>query len=111
MKFSGCPKDVTYDQHREVKKQIVKLAHKHEVVFCAYAILHAIAKGETHDNVVLYGANTLLFKFNDFLEEQADVGIAVMDRIPVSNPFKYLKDKFQIGLEGEPTRRLVEGVS
>ena len=25
LKFSGCPKDVTYDAHREVKKQIVKL--------------------------------------------------------------------------------------
>jgi hypothetical protein len=108
LKFSGCPKDITYDEHREVKKQIVKLARKHDVVFCAYAVLHAIAKGETHDNRVRFGANTLLGKFNQFLEQQHDVGIAVMDRIPVKDQFKYLRNKFQLGVEFQPggTRRL-----
>jgi hypothetical protein len=108
LKFSGCPKDVTYDEHREVKKEIVKLARKYDVVFCTYAISHAIAKGQTHDNLVLFGLNTLLGKFNEFLEQRGDVGIVLADRIPVGNPYKYLKDKFQIGLEFPTggTRRL-----
>ena len=111
LKFSGCPKNITYNQHREVKKEVVKLARKHEVAFCAYAISHAIAKGGTHDKKVLFGVNTLLAKFNEFLEEREDVGIAVMDRIPVKNQFKYLKDKFQVGVEfpSGGTRRLENG--
>jgi hypothetical protein len=108
LKFSGCPKDVTYDEHRDAKKEIVKLARKHDVVFCAYAILHAIAKGQRHDNMVRFGANTLLGKFNEFLGQRNDVGLVVMDRIPVKDQFKYLRDKFQIGVEfpGGGTRRL-----
>src|SRR5262245_17489387 len=68
--FSGCPKGIARNEHREVKKEIVKLARKHDVVFCAYAILHAIATGQTHRDRVLFGANTLLDKFNDFLVQQ-----------------------------------------
>jgi hypothetical protein len=99
LKFSNCPKDITREEHRDVKKAIVKLARKHNVVFCAYAISHGIANGETHDNLVLFGANTLLGKFNEFLNAGDGVGIVLMDRIPVANPYKYLKDKFQIGLQ------------
>jgi hypothetical protein len=98
LKFSGCPKDISYDEHREVKKEIVKLARKHDVVFCAYVISHAIAKP---NQLLPYGVNTLLGKFDEFLKEQDDVGIVLMDRPPsqLKNPFGYLKDKFQIGLE------------
>jgi hypothetical protein len=107
LKFSGRPKDVSYEEHREAKRKIVKLARNHYVCFCTYAILHAIAKGQRHNNGVLFGANTLLLKFNEFLEHQRDVGIVVFDRIPVSNQFKYLKDKFQIGGQySNGTRRL-----
>jgi hypothetical protein len=107
LKFSDCPKGITLDQHRELKKEIVRLARKHDVVFCAYAISHGIAKGETRDNLVLFGANTLLGKYNEFLDEKSDVGVALVDRMSVGNPYQYLKEKFQIGLElGAGTRRL-----
>jgi hypothetical protein len=99
LKFSGCPKGVTLDQHRELKKEIVRLARKHNAVFCAYAISHVIAKGETHDNLVLFGANTALGKYNEFLLGKNDVGIALMDRLPVGNAYQYLKDKFRVGLQ------------
>jgi hypothetical protein len=72
LKFSDCPKDITREEHRDVKKAIVKLARKHDVIFCAYAISHGIAKGEAHDNLVLFGANTLLGKFNEFLKAVAE---------------------------------------
>jgi hypothetical protein len=49
--------------------------------------------------MVRFGVNTLLVKFNQFLGQGKDVGIAVMDRIPVKDQFKYLKDKFQLGVE------------
>jgi hypothetical protein len=98
LKFSGCPRDVSYNEHREVKKQVVKLGRKHNVVFCAYVISHAIAK---RNELVPFGINTLLGRFDEFLKRQGDVGVVLMDRPPsqLSNPFKYLKDKFQIGLD------------
>lgn len=79
-----------------------------EPSFCAYAILHAIAKGQEHKHKVLFGPNTLLAKFNQFLRQRKDVGIAVMDRMPGKDQFKYLKDKFQLGAKFSDgyTRRL-----
>ena len=99
LKFSGCPRGITTDQHREIKKEVVKLARNNDVMFCGYAISHAIAKGETRDNLVLFGANTILGKYNEFLAEKNDVGFVLVDRMQVGNPYPYLKDKFQVGLE------------
>ena len=61
-------------------------------------ISHAIAKS---NQLLPYGVNTLLGRFDEFLKQRGDVGIVLMDRPPdqVRNPFGYLKDKFQIGLE------------
>jgi hypothetical protein len=107
LKFHDCPKQVTRDQHRDIKKEVVKLARRQGVVFCAYPILHEIAKGETHDNLVQFGANTLLGKFDQFLGGQDDVGIVLFDRLPIKDPYGYLKKKFQVGLELDgQTRRL-----
>ena len=75
------------------------MARNHDAVFCGYAISHAIAKGETHDNLLLFGANTILGKYNEFLFGKDDVGIVLVDRMQVGNPYQYLKDKFQVGLE------------
>jgi hypothetical protein len=46
---------------------------------------------------VLWGARTILGKFNQFLWEQKTHGYAVLDKIPVEHPYRYLKEKFQIG--------------
>ena len=44
--------------------------------------------------------NTLLGKFDEFLRTDRDeCGIALMDRIPVEHPYRYLREKFQTGLE------------
>jgi hypothetical protein len=110
LKFSGCPKGITLDQHRDIKREVIKLARNNDVVFCGYAISHAIAKGQTHDNLVLFGANTVLGKYNEFLSEKNDIGAALVDRMPVGNPYQYLKDKFQVGLELPGGTRTLEKV-
>jgi hypothetical protein len=101
---------VTREQHREIKKEIVKLAREHDLVFCAYAILHDIAKGETHDNLVQFGANTLLGKFNQFLGDSSDVGLVLFDRLPIKNAYQYLKEKFQAGLQVDKETLKLENV-
>jgi hypothetical protein len=102
------PQEMTREDFRAVKKQAISVAKAHDVKFCAYVTSHALARNQPHEDLVLFGANTLLGKFDEFLEEQDDCGIVLMDRIPVEHPYRYLREKFQIGLTfpNGNTRRL-----
>jgi hypothetical protein len=64
--------------------------------------LHELARNKGHDDLVLFGANTVLSKFNMFLDENKTYGYAVLDKIPVEHPYRYLKEKFQVGLKFPP---------
>ena len=66
--------------------------------FCACVISHALARNQSHDDLVPFGANTVLGKFSAFLSENRSYGCVVLDNIPVKQPFVYLKEKFQTGL-------------
>jgi hypothetical protein len=51
----------------------------------------------------------LLARFNQFLgTDQNSYGLVFMDRIPIGNPYQYMKEKFQIGLtfRNQQPRRL-----
>src|SRR5947209_19703713 len=64
-------------------------------------ILHPITlhdRNQAHDDLVLWGENTVLGKFNTFLGESKTYGYAVLDKIPVEHPYCYLKEKFQVGM-------------
>jgi hypothetical protein len=93
------PEKISKETFREVKGRVMDLARQHGVVFCAYAMLHAIAANQGHKNMVLWGANTLLGKFNEFLGTDQDTfGLVLFDRIPIDHPYPYLREKFQIGM-------------
>lgn len=93
------PKQISSDAHRELKSQVMRAALEiGNVRFCAQVTLHELARNQKHDDLVLFGANTVLGKLNSFLSEQKSVGYCLLDRIPVENPYRYLKEKFQIGL-------------
>jgi hypothetical protein len=47
---------------------------------------------------VTWGANTILAKFNAFLGENKSYGYALLDRMPIEHPYKYLQEKFQLGM-------------
>jgi hypothetical protein len=94
------PKGMTFKGHRDLKKTVMLLAREiGDVTFCAQVTLHELAQSRDHDDLVLWGANTVLSKFNMFLEEHESHGFAVLDRIPVEHPYRYLKEKFQVGLK------------
>ena len=103
------PENVTKEAFREAKSKVLDLAAKYGTVFCAYAILHELAGNQTHKDLVLFGANTLLGKFNEYLGMYKETfGMVLFDRIPVEHPYRYLQQKFQVGLtfpDGK-TRRL-----
>jgi hypothetical protein len=82
-----------------LKAKVIELAIQHGVVFCAYAILHALASNQAHRELVAFGANTLLGKFNEFLSTDKDtVGFVMFDKIPIPHHHTYLREKFQVGL-------------
>jgi len=104
------PTKISRETFREVKTMVMDLAAQHRIVFCAYATLHAIAANRGHKDLVRFGANTLLGKFNEFLGTDRDTfGLVLFDRIPIDDPYAYLREKFQIGmtdLKGKPKGRL-----
>jgi hypothetical protein len=94
------PKNVTPEKHRELKNEVMRLAREvGNVKFCAQVTLHELARNQSHTELVARGANTILSRFNMFLAEQRSYGYALMDRMPINDPYRYLKDKFQLGME------------
>lgn len=112
LKFTDMtrPQKISKETFREVKAKVMDLAAQHGIVFCAYAMLHAIAANQGHKKMVLFGANTLLGKFNEFLGTDQDTfGFVLFDRIPIDHPYPYLREKFQTGMtfsDGRPPTRL-----
>jgi hypothetical protein len=103
------PEGMTSTAHKQLKIDVTKAAYeKGNVKLCVQVTLHELARNQKHDDRVLYGANTILAKFNHFLAAQRSHGFAVMDRIPVEKPYEYLKEKFQVGMtqNGKPLGRL-----
>jgi hypothetical protein len=103
------PKSVAAEKHRELKNEVMRLAREvGNVKFCAQVTLHELARNQPTAELVERGANTVLSKFNMFLGEQKSHGYVLMDRMPIRDPYKYLKDKFQLGMEfqGKPSIRL-----
>ncbi|MGX0966763.1 hypothetical protein AB7M63_007212 [Bradyrhizobium japonicum] len=95
----GRPACLNAEEHRKLKNDVMKAAREQgNVRFCAQVTLHELARNQHHDDLVLFGANTILGKFNTFLRDQTSYGYAIMDRIPVKTPYEYLKEKFQIGM-------------
>lgn len=90
---------MTPETHRDLKSKVMELALRSgNVTFCAQVTLHDLARNQSHDDLVLFGANTVLGKFNQFLEDRQSHGYAVFDKIPVEHPYRYLREKFQVGL-------------
>ena len=69
------------------------------IIFSAYLILHRIAHSKSLDELISYGANSVIANFDYFLDENDEIGICIVDRLPIGNDFGYLRDRFQYGLQ------------
>ncbi|UWQ20693.1 hypothetical protein [Jannaschia sp. W003] len=102
LKFSpnDRPKQVSRERFLEAKQMVLSLVAKEAVQFIGYAVLHALARTRTSEELVTWGADALLIKFQQFLEEQGDSrGLAFFDTLPIARPNRYLKNSFQMRLE------------
>ncbi len=96
---STKPEGMSAKEHRDLKNAVMTKAREvGNVKFCAQVVLHDLASNQSHNDLVLWGANTILGKFNEFLGENKTFGYAVLDKLPVDDPYSYLKEKFQLGM-------------
>ncbi|WP_298558301.1 hypothetical protein [uncultured Aliiroseovarius sp.] len=93
------PEHVSRDQHAEVKNKILKLAADTGCKICCYVVPHAIAKGQSHEDRLKFGTNTILTKFDQFLSENGGVpGLAFFDHTKDYHQKKYLREVFELGI-------------
>lgn len=103
------PAQVSREEHTAAKAAVLGLAAEHGVQFCAYVMLHELARNQGHEELVQWGANTLLGKFNEYCAARPDGhGIVMFDRMPIAHEHRYFKEKFTVGLTfpGGRNRRL-----
>jgi len=91
------PSHVTIEQAREAKRQVVELCRRLECKFIAYVILHKIIRGGP-EGAVVFGLNTVLWRFNKFLEQNHDWGVVLTDTLPVVSAKSFYQQKFKRGL-------------
>lgn len=102
LKFSpnDRPRDVNRNEFIKAKDEILVLSRKLGIKFIGYAVLHAIARTKSSEQLITMGADALLTKFQQFLEESEDSrGICLFDTLPIPHPNHYLRRAFQMRKE------------
>lgn len=99
LKFStnARPDHVSHEEATEAKREVVSLCQDLGCRFIAYVIHHNIATGR--ENLILRAANHVVGRFHRFLMKASDLGICVVDNLPVDRGFQYLEEKFRRGLD------------
>jgi hypothetical protein len=102
------PQHVAKEQHRAAKRDVLDGCSQLGVRFVACLVLHEIARSRSPQELVSWGANSVLCAFHRFLEQENTTGICAVDRPPFAQGYQYLKKKFQVGLTfpNGNTRRL-----
>jgi hypothetical protein len=102
LKFTPAnrPTGMSIQDFSTMKGEILDLCFQNQCVFVSYVIHHQIAKGAgNRDKTILFAADHVISRFNDFLDEVAGWGFCLVDKLPVKDEAKYLQRKFTIGLE------------
>ncbi len=94
------PSHITPDQHRDLKKEIVLAAAKHDVKLFSSFILHQIAKDplEARRREI----NRISYHFDCYLRRQGTHGLILIDSFKGDDLHKLLREKFAIGVVGLP---------
>lgn len=93
------PKAVSVDACSTAKHAVVQACIDCGCKFIVYVVLHAIAKNTPQKELISWGADHVIGKFNFFLSQNASHGIVVVDRLPGAAEFSYLSTKFTEGLK------------
>lgn len=98
------PSKCTPAEHKELKEKVILAARSNGSLFLGYCKFNDAGAPHDADRNRLYGFNTLLGKFDDFLKSKSCQGVVFIDRLDLSKKgkmykdgFEYLKEKFQLG--------------
>lgn len=92
------PSQVSKEQFTKAKRLVLDGCGPLGVQFSAVLTLHEIAKNKELEQLIGWGANTVIGAFNRFLSESSSFGVCIVDRLPFRGGFAYLEEKFRTGL-------------
>lgn len=93
------PKGVMVDFASKAKRAVVQACIDCGCRFIVYVVLHAIAKNTPQKELISWGADHVIGKFNYYLSQNLSHGLVVVDRLPGAAEFSYLSTKFTQGLK------------
>ncbi|WP_339689925.1 hypothetical protein [Celeribacter baekdonensis] len=107
LKFSTSskPSKCTAETHLQIKRDVIEGAGKFGAIFIGYCHFNEKHAANDADRNRLYGFNTLLGKFDEFLKTKKSHGIVQIDRLDFARQtkkqykdgFSYLREKSQLG--------------
>jgi hypothetical protein len=93
------PERVSIDACTTAKREVIQACIALHARFIVYVFLHAIGKNKAATELVRWGANHVIGRFNYFCTVTNSFGAVVIDRLPAGSEYAYLTDKFSKGLE------------
>lgn len=104
------PPGVSRQDQTNAKRIVLNGCAELGVRFVAYLALHDVARTRSVEQTVRWGANTVLMAFQRFLEQEDAAGVCVVDRLPFKKGHKALEEMFQLGLDFNGRRRILDRV-
>lgn len=96
---SNCrPSHVSVEDFNKSKENVINLISESGRKFIFYLTHHGILKDKNLEKTYSNALNTVLSRYNIFLEKNREYGISLIDNLPISSKEKVLRDKFQRGL-------------
>jgi hypothetical protein len=95
---SSRPDYVSVEAATQAKRSVMEICARNKCIFFVYVVLHAIAKDKSQEQLVRWGADHIIGKFNYFLSQINSFGIVAVDRLPSAAEYSYLTSKFTNGL-------------
>lgn len=92
------PDHVTIEQARCAKEGVIQACIEVGATFIVQVVLNDLASKQSHDTLITWGGNEVLAAFNIFLRENDTYGIVAVDRLASVAEYRYLTDKFCVGL-------------
>ena len=94
------PGHISPEVHREIKREILEAAARHEVKLFASFILHNIATSP--EDARLNEINRICLHFQYYLGRVGDVGLVLIDTFQDTRLSGHLREKFSVGVVGLP---------
>jgi hypothetical protein len=94
------PKHILPEDHRDIKREVLKAAARHEVMLFSSIISHNIATSpeDARRNEI----NRICYHFDCYLRRKNDFGLVLIDTFQDSKLSKILREKFSVGIKGLP---------